>query len=317
MQPQDRPWYTSHMQTSDGSVTMEDGVRLYFQKVGSSTTAVMVPNGFHLLDDFRHLGDWRTLIFYDVRNRGRSDPVTDRSKLARGILQDVDDLDAVRRHFGLDQLHIIGHSYIGWMVALYAMKYPAHAGRVVQIGPMQPDAAKQYPAHLTNADATFAELMAKIGQMMKEPPSGDPEEVCRKFWSALRVMYGANPKDAYRIDWGRCELPNERNFMRYWTEHILPSIQGLELTAEEMAKAKAPVLILHGTKDRSAPYGGGLDWAMQLPDARLVTVENAAHAPWIEARELVFGSIQTFLDGAWPEAAEKVTSSEPGDEAVR
>jgi pimeloyl-ACP methyl ester carboxylesterase len=313
MQPQDRPWYTSHMQTSDGYITLEDGVRLYFQrlyfqqKVGSGPRAVIIPNGFHLLDDFRHLGDWRTLIFYDVRNRGRSDQVTDRSKLARGIQQDVDDLDAVRRHFGIDQLHLIGHSYIGLVVALYAMKYAADLGRVVQIGPMQPDAAKQYPAHLTNADATFAEVMAKIGQMMKEPPSGDPEEVCKKFWAVLRAMYVADPKDADRIDWGRCELPNERNFMRYWTAHILPSIQSLKLTAEEMARAKAPVLIVHGKQDRSAPYGGGLDWAMQLPDARLVTVENAAHAPWIEAPELVFDSIKTFLDGAWPEAAEKVT----------
>ena len=36
---------------------------------------------------------------------------------------------------------------------------------------------------------------------------------------------------------------------------------------------------------------------------RLVTVENAAHVPWIEAPEKVFGCIETFLDGMWPEAA--------------
>jgi proline iminopeptidase len=311
MQPQHLPWYTSHMQTSDGYVTLADGVRLYFQrlyieKVGSGPKAVIIPNGFHLLDDFRHVGDWRTLIFYDVRNRGRSDEVADQSKLARGILEDVDDLDAVRHYFGIDQADVIGHSYVGLMVALYAMKYPAHVGRVVQIGPMQPDAAKQYPAHLRNADATFAEVMAKIGHMMKEPPSGDPEDVCKKFWAVLRAMYVADPKDAERIDWGRCELPNERNFMRYWTAHILPSIQSLNLTAEEMVKAKAPILIVHGKQDRNAPYGGARDWAIQLPDARLVTVENAAHAPWIEAPELVFGSIKTFLDGAWPEAAKIV-----------
>ena len=61
---------------------------------------MIIPNGFCFLEDFRHLGEWRTLIFYDVRNRGRSETVTDPAKLARGIQQDVDDLDAVRRHFG-------------------------------------------------------------------------------------------------------------------------------------------------------------------------------------------------------------------------
>jgi pimeloyl-ACP methyl ester carboxylesterase len=201
------------------------------------------------------------------------------------------------------------------MVGLYAMKYAAHVNRVVQIGPAQPNAAKQYPAPLSYADAVLADAMAKIGQMMKEPPSGDPEEVCKKFWSVLRVNYVADPKDAERINWGRCDLPNERNFMRYWTGHIMPSIQSLKLTAEDFAKATAPVLIVHGAKDRSAPYGGGRDWALRLPDARLVTVENAAHAPWIEAPDLVLGSIKTFFDGAWPEAARKVESLETNSAA--
>jgi pimeloyl-ACP methyl ester carboxylesterase len=130
------------MQASDGYVTMQDGVRLYFEKVGPGPKAVIIPNGFHLLEDFRQLAEWRTLIFYDVRNRGRSDTVTAPAKLARGIQQDVDDLEAVRRHFRINQADVIGHSYIGLMAALYAMKYAARVGRVVQIGPAQPDAEK-------------------------------------------------------------------------------------------------------------------------------------------------------------------------------
>jgi proline iminopeptidase len=271
---------------------------------------VVIPNGFHLFDDFQHLACWRTLIFYDVRNRGRSDEVSDPAKLARGIQQDVDDLEAVRRHFAINKVDVIGHSYVGLMAGLYAMKYAAHVSRVVQIGPAQPEAAKQYAAPLSYADATTAEVVSEIARMMKDRPSGDPEEVCKKFWAVLRVMYVANRADAERINWGRCELENERSFMQYWTKHILPSIQSLNLTAEDMVKAKGPVLIVHGDKDRNAPYGGGRDWAMRLPDARLVRVENAAHAPWIEAPELVFGSIKTFFDGAWPEAAEKVESLE-------
>jgi hypothetical protein len=72
----------------------------------------------------------------------------------------------------------------------------------VQIGPAPPDAAKQYPAPLSYTDALGAEVMAKIGQMMKEPPSGDPEEVRKKFWAVLRELYVADPKDAARVDLG-------------------------------------------------------------------------------------------------------------------
>ena len=98
------------------------------------------------------------------------------------------------------------------------------------------------------------------------------------------------------------------NMMKHWNENIFPSIQILNLSAEEVAKVNMPVLTIHGTRDRQAPYGGGREWVLMLPNARIVTIENAAHLPWIEAPEKVFGPIKTFLDGAWPEAAHKVES---------
>lgn len=195
------------------------------------------------------------------------------------------------------------------MVILYAMKYPNQVNRVVQISPMQPHAGKQYPAHLRCADGALTEVFSKLGELQKERESTDPVEFCKKFWDILRVIYVVDAANAGRINWGRCELPNERNFMKYWNETIFPSIK--ELTFEDVSKAQAPVLTIQGKQDRSAPYGGGREWAMMLPDARLVTVEKAGHAPWVENPELVFSSIQTFLDGEWPEAAEKVTSMDP------
>ena len=38
------------MVKTDGYITMEDGVRLYFEKVGNGPTAVVVLNGFIYLD---------------------------------------------------------------------------------------------------------------------------------------------------------------------------------------------------------------------------------------------------------------------------
>ena len=205
-------------------------------------------------------------------------------------------------------MDVIGHSYMGLMVILYAMKSGAHANRIVQMGPMGPYPAKQYPAHLTDADDKLREVFGRLAQLQKERGSESQEEFCRKFWSVLRLIYVTDPADAERVNWGRCELPNERNFMKYWNEHIFPSLQSLNLVAEEVARVKTPVLTIHGRKDRSAPYGGGREWALLLANARLVTVEGAGHAPWIEAPETVFGALKTFLGGAWPEAAERVES---------
>ena len=81
-----------------------------------------------------------------------------------------------------------------------------------------------------------------------------------------------------------------------------------KFTSADLANVQVPVLGVHGTKDRSAAYGGGREWALLLPNARLLTIENAAHAPWIEAPRTVPGAIQTFLEGEWPEGAEKIES---------
>ena len=297
------------MATDGGYVTTEDGIRLFFEKLGNSPNVVIVPNAVHMFDSFKHLAEHCTVIFFDLRNRGKSDSVSDGSKLTRGIHHDVDDIDTVRRHFGIEKVDVIGHSYVGLTVILYALKYPSHVGRLVQIGPAQPNAATQYPVHLTGADATLTAFLGKLGQMRSAAPV-DPSVGCREFWALVKTLMVANPADADKIDWTPCDHPNEVTFMKHWSENILPSIQGLQL-AHELQKVQSPVLIIHGTRDRQAPYAGGRDWAMLLPNARLISVENAAHVPWIEAPEKVFGAIETFLEGEWPEAAQKVASLDP------
>jgi proline iminopeptidase len=296
------------MPQGEDYLAAEGGVRLFFRKLGSGQRTVVIPNGMYLQRDFERLANRRTLILYDVRNRGQSDTVEDDSKLARGIHNDVDDLEAVRRHFGIDRLDLIGHSYMGLMVILYAMKYGHRVNRIVQIGPTEPAFGKEYPAHLTGADDVMRDVFRSVTQLQKMRGSEDPEAYCRKFWAILRRIYVANESDASRIDWGRCELRNERNSLKYWTERIVPSLQGLNLSTERLASVTGPVMIVHGKRDRSVPYGGARDWATLLPNARLVTVDHAAHAPWIESPDLVFGSIESFLEGAWPESAQKVAA---------
>ena len=100
------------MGPSEGYITTDDGIRLFFQKLGSCQKTVIMPNWVFLFDDFKHLGDGRTLIFYDLRNCGRSDRGSDSPKLKRGIHHDVDDLEAVRRHFKITPVAVIGHSYL-------------------------------------------------------------------------------------------------------------------------------------------------------------------------------------------------------------
>jgi len=287
------------MAVEQGFLVASGNVRLYYEVYGTgdARTPLVFPNGLYLADDFQFLAENRRVIFYDPRQRGRSDAVEPLSEATVGIERDVDDLDAVRRHFGVERIDLIGHSYAGLLVALYAARHRDRIGRIVQLGPPPFNPSTQYPPEFTPNDNTLQEVLGALAQMQKDPEPRDPEERCRRFWSVLRAIYVADPKNADRISWGRCDLANERNMLRYWTVHMLPSIQRLDLKAGAFATVRVPVLIVHGRKDRSSPYGGALDWAKALPDARLVTIDDAAHAPWIEAPDLVFGAIREFLEG--------------------
>jgi len=288
----------------EGFVTAAGGVRLFYRRIGSGPNPVVIPNGFHLFEDFKLFAEKRPLLFYDVRNRGQSETILDDEKLERGIHNDVADLEAVRQLFAIERLDVIGHSYIGLMTGLYARTYPAAVNRLLLVGPMQPSPTRQYPAQRDN---TLADVLSELAELQQKPTSLDPIEACKNFWAVLRKIYVTDPADAHKIRWDRCELPNERNFMKYWTGKILPSIQKIEFSTSDLSRVEAPVLIIHGTRDRSSPYEGGREWASMFPNARLLTVHNAAHAPWVESPDLVFEAIETFLNGRWPASAERVT----------
>lgn len=296
------------MQMKESYVPLNDGVRLFAAQAGDARDSLVVLNGFYLFDDFKRLQNTRTVIALDLRNRGRSDFLPDFSNLT-GVKQDVDDIEAARRHFGLETIDLLGHSYAAVIPILYAMKYPDRVRRLVQIGPVQPDPAVRYPEHLMNADQTFREFSPKMIELFTQVRSLPAEEFCRKAWELLRPFSVFDSADADKLrHWEFCGLQTELNFMKYFTEIVQPSLQRIHFSMDELAKVRAPVLIIHGTKDRNAPYGGGRDWANRLPDARLLTVDNAAHAPWIEAPGEVFNALETFLNGAWPGGAEKVES---------
>jgi pimeloyl-ACP methyl ester carboxylesterase len=296
------------MTTSDGFVTTDDGLRLFYRQGGDGGDVALFINGVPIVDDFAPLTSERTIVFFDPRNRGRSESVRERSQIERGVHHDVDDLEAIRRHLRVDRVDVIGHSYAGATAALYAMKYPASTRRVVQIGPVAPDQSRQYPPHLSNVDETLQRALAALGELMTEQGTLDPIEFCRRFWTIMNPVYVIDPADIRHLKWSRCDDANERSFMPTWLQHILPSIQQLHLTSDDFARAVAPVLVVHGRQDRGAPYGGGRDWARLLPNARLVTVDPAAHVPWIESPSLVFDAIATFLRGQWPATAEQITT---------
>lgn len=288
------------MHAIDSFVSMPDGVRLFTRTLATSSSSpdqptLLIPNGLIYLDDLAPLSRTHRLVAYDLRNRGASDAAPD----ARGIPDDVADLEHLRRSLGITRCATLGHSYVGLIVALHAMRHPGAIERVVMIGAPPPDAAATYPPELAYADDVQTTAFAALGRLQADRERLAPDAFFRAAWDALRPIYVADPANVAKIRWDRSELPNERAFLAYFTATVMPSIQALRLAPSDLAALAAPVLVVHGRKDRSAPFGGALDWAARLPAARLLEIPEAAHAPWLEDPS-VLPAVAAFLAEAAP-----------------
>jgi proline iminopeptidase len=304
------PVFAPQAPAGEGYVTPPDGARLYYQVVGDGPQIVLIPGHLFLLRDFQRLAKGRTLIFYDMRDRGHSDAVSDPKRIT--IQDDVDDLESIRQHFGADRPALIGFSYLGMMVMLYATQHPHHVSRIIQLGPVSMKFGEKFPPALTANDPSPVPDPGQIQGLEDLIKSGyireHPKEFCEKEWQVTRVQLVGNSANVEKLGPSKCDMPNE------WPAHLYPhfeasiaSIQKLDIPRDKIAALRVPVLTIHGTKDRNAPYGGGRQWSMLVTDGRLVTVPGAAHFSWVEAPEIIFSSIDTFLQGHWPASAEKIS----------
>jgi len=306
-----------------GMVPTPDGTELCAYRIGSGKSAVIIPNAIYLLEHFAHLARDFTVVSYDLRNRGRSAPVRDRRLLHRGIHHDVEDLETVRLFFELERPSLIGHSYLGLAAILYAIDKPQSCGRIVQIGPPSPAHGTAYPPDLIAPDleAIAGSGAARQLQQLRDEglPASDPEEFCRRWWDFMRGVYVALPGAEAALGDHFCAFENEwpLNMEAHLWQNILPSIARLDLRQDEIDQVQVPVLTVHGRSDRNAPYGAGRDWAARLGDARLLTVDEAAHFPFLERPDLVGSAVRRFLGGAWPTAAEVVERFEVSDPSGR
>lgn len=284
---------------SEGFIKAADGARLHYRKIGEGQTVVILPFASLMFDSFKPLANGATLIAYDMRSRGRSDRADD--KLS--IMQDVEDLESVRKAFNVDRFVPIGFSYLGKMVALYALAHPERVERMVQIGPLPIDLS-QFKAHTDEDTGVSAEAVARWRAMQKDPNVAQ-KEFCDAQDAVMRYVLVGDPAKASKVP-SLCMYENEHpGHLNTVFAKMMDPKNAPGLTHEQVKKITAPVLVIHGTYDRNTPYEGGKDWAATMPNARLLTIEKAAHASFIDAPEVVFNAVRTFIAGEWPKEAVK------------
>jgi proline iminopeptidase len=282
----DQPASASNGPAREGFVTTDDGVRLRYRELGDRGPAIVIPVSVLTAPHFDRLASNARVIYYDPRGRGGSDTGSLKSL---SLDRNIQDLEALRRHLGLEKMALIGLSGYGMELAAYALEHPSRVSHLVQLAPVPP---RQHP-HMDGRWERVLERVDKSAlERVRELEKSDPAAACRAEQRALAPGFSAAP-DRIDVD-AICRFPNEYSAhqAKVW-EAFAPSIDRLDLRSR-VGELRMPRLLVYGERDL-IPLEGVREWLADGAPARLMTVADADHLPHIDRPDIVLPAVEAFL----------------------
>ena len=284
----------------EGYVSTDDGTKLYYVEKGSGLDVLVAPVALylepHLLED---LAKSRRVIFYDPRNRGRSD-LADLSSVS--LDRQIEDLESLRQALRIEKMALLGWSGLGMEMAVYTLRHSDRVTRLIQMSPVPPAASIMQDsgdARAEMVDCTALESLDRrrdTGEFDKTP-----QEYCRLRNALTDPTNFVDTELAKQVP-DVCVHENEwpKNLWPYFGA-LLPSFGDYDWR-DDLQDLKIPRLVIHGRED-GIPLSGAEAWVTGYAEARLLVLSPSGHFPYIEQKEATISAIRVFLNGEWPENA--------------
>ncbi|HMC19008.1 MAG TPA: alpha/beta fold hydrolase [Gemmatimonadales bacterium] len=242
----------------------------------------------YLLPQYDHLTEGgRALLYYDQRGGGRSPVPRD---VPVGWREHVADLEALRGHWELDRLTVIGYSWGGLLALLYALEHPDRIARLALVS-----SAPVTAAWRDEFERRFAARMALpwIARSRADlAASGlaqtDPEKYRRMAFALSVAGYFRDPSRARELTPFRV---TERTRKAVWDS--LGKYDLRPRMRQTFPNGRAPrSLLLHGIYD-PMPLEAARETAALLSTG---VIELATgHAPHVEATAAFARALDGFL----------------------
>ena len=255
-----------------------NGVRLFCRQEGSGEPLVLIsPLGGDSSFWARQVDDLARsfrVVTFDGRGTGISTPCPDQCSV-----EDLaDDLIALLEHLKIGKGHLVGLALGGLVGIEVAARRPDLVGSLVLASP--------YAA----ADQQVRDITEQWRDLAREQGM---EEL---FESCMQWVFSAG-----YLSRNRAELDKLKTFFRLTTQDpdsfCQLSLAGVRYDARPvLAKVSCPVLIMRAGADRILGAGHAGELANGLPDARLVTIDEAPHFLTWECAGKFTSAVVSFLD---------------------
>ncbi len=282
---------TEHTEAVDALVDL-GGVRLHTRRVGTDPPVVVLHGGpgadyAYLLPQYDRLAHGRALLFYDQRGGGRSPVARD---VPVGWQEHVADLEALRKHWAIDRLTLLGYSWGGLLAVLYALEHPDRVGRLALVAPAPLTARwrEEFERRLSARLADPRIVRARAELSASGLAQGDPEKYRRLAFALSVAGYFKDPSRAKELTPFRVTA---RTQQAVWQS--LGNYDLRDRLRSTFPKGRAPrAVVVHGVYD-PLPTASARETAALL-DTGVIELATG-HAPHVEATEDFVRALAGFL----------------------
>ena len=272
-----------------------NGVRLHYTIRGAGPALLAHSGGPGMdargWDDFAHIDDFATVVAVHPRGSGLSDAAVDE---AYSLADYAADLEALRRHLGLDRPVVMGWSHGGMVAQQFAFTYPNSLSRLILF-----DTAAYFGEFLGDVEAAVREFKdepwyAESFAALQQEWAGDyqSDDDMARLWALEMKFYFC------RFD-ARAEAYHRR------TRHLPVRMASLKVFNEREAATmdlrprlkdvRVPTLIIVGRHDFITNVGMAQEMARHLPGARLEIFEDSGHFALVEEPEKFHRIVREFM----------------------
>lgn len=270
------------------------GVSLLVREVGTGRPVTVLHGGpgaghDYLYPAFSSLADEFRLLFYDQRGGGRS-PVARPSEI--GWRDHVADLEALRRHWKLERLALIGYSWGGLLALLYASENPARVEALALVAPAPGWGGYHRQFKEEFARRSRSEEVKRLRAELEASglEESDPRAYRRRRFDLSLAGYYHRPAAARDAPPFTVQLQAQQATWTSLRGH------GAELR-RRLSGLSVPTVILHGRHD-PIPLRWAEEAAAVIPRARLIVLERSGHLPYLEEADRTLGEVRRFLRDA-------------------
>ncbi|MDF2684675.1 MAG: prolyl aminopeptidase [Brevibacillus sp.] len=214
------------------------------------------------------------LVYIDNRGSGHSDKGPQESYSLENNLEDI---EALRRHLGLEKIVLHGHSYGGMVAQAYALRYPEHVAGLLLLT-TSPSYEFLDKAKKVVEEKGTPEMKA-IAQVLWDGAFSSKEQLS-SFYELMAPLYSVTHNAEPSNEERRAGLDARERSNRCY-EALNEGFGGFLKTfdlREQLPTITAPTLVMGARHDWITPVEDSEEIARLIPECELVIFENSSHS---------------------------------------